>query len=179
MDRDCSGSEGLQITDSAKNFLKVLKDIKPPLPVVVEVLRGMTKDDRSRHSNIAEDDAQCAASCGESWTSSYVRYLGSQRLIAGLFGNDFDFAGLPQTERNALLEGLASFKEVEIRGKLLPIALGWIEQARARVCIARAHRVHAPPPRPSRDRAHQRACVCRLCARRSSTRSRHRAITPS
>ena len=31
MDRDCSGSEGLQITDSAKNFLKVLKEIKPPL----------------------------------------------------------------------------------------------------------------------------------------------------
>jgi hypothetical protein len=124
---DFSGAEGWVIRDSARLQLKIIEQIKPPVAVVLHVLRMMVVEDRDRHSDIAEDDMQSMQGSGEAWTTSFERFLGSQILIEGYL-KKLDFVALSANERDAMLEGLATFAEVEVRLKLLEFALGWVDQ---------------------------------------------------
>lgn len=115
--------EGLEIEDSARLTVQILKRIKPSLQVMLESLRIMTKYDDDRHESCEINVRLSHGACG-----NYDRFLGSQLLIDCLFGEGFDFGALSSTERKALVKGLAEFREVEIRSKLLELALGWIRQ---------------------------------------------------
>lgn len=118
-EEDINGQQGMQIKDTARIYLSVLERIKPALSVVVQVIRMMADEDRDRHDCLDDD--------GNS-VGGYKRFIGAQLLVNSCFGTGFDFSALSADARKALLEGLATFKQPEIRHKLLEFALGWIHQ---------------------------------------------------
>ena len=118
-EEDINGQQGMQIKDTARIYLSVLERIKPALSVVVQVIRMMADEDHDRHDCLDDDGNSVVG---------YKRFIGAQLLVNSCFSTGFDFSALSADARKALLEGLATFKQPEIRHKLLEFALGWIHQ---------------------------------------------------
>ena len=117
--------ENQYIKDRAQVFLDVTRQVMPPVKLTLQLVRALVKEDKSRHSNIESNYHQ--GWDGESHGSPcYKRFIGTRAFIAG-WGSTLDFVSLSHEESEALLSGLASFKDRDVKACLVPIALEWIK----------------------------------------------------
>jgi len=111
------------ITDRAQVFLNVTRQFNPPIKLTLWLVRALVKEDEFRHCRIEDNHYQDPY---EHSSPSYDSFLGTRAFIAG-WVSILDFTSLSHQQSEALVSGLASFKDSDVKAYFVPFALEWIK----------------------------------------------------
>ena len=112
-----------EIKDRAKVFLNVTRQFNPSIKRTLWLVRALVKEDEFRHCCIEDNHYQNPYEHG---SPSYDSFLGTRAFIAG-WVSILDFESLSHQQSEALVSGLTSFKDSNVKACFVPFALAWIK----------------------------------------------------